>query len=116
MKCDIELNELIIFGDSFVMMFDIYMVHGSWFKLKDSVIIHKEKYFQKKCLKSKMLSDLASTSDVTLSGEDDGSKPKQKGLVAKSALIHFATTQLVTITRTKMTNLFYTSRIQSSEN
>ena len=53
------------------------MVHGSWFKLKDSVIIHKKKYFQKKCLESKMLSDLVSTSDVTFSGEDDDFKPYQ---------------------------------------
>ena len=93
------------------------MVHGSLFKLKCSVIIQKEKYFQKKSLKYKMLSELTSTYDGTLSNEDDGFKPNQKGfaclanLVAKSTLIHFATTQLVTVTRTKRTNLFYTSRI-----
>ena len=55
------------------------MVHGTLFKLKESVISLKEIKFQMKSLKSKMLSDLTSTSDVTLSGEDDGSKPNQNG-------------------------------------
>ena len=55
------------------------MVHGSLFKLKSSIISLKKEKNQKNSLKSKMLSDLTSTSDVTLSGEDNDSKPKQNG-------------------------------------
>ena len=55
------------------------MVHEVLFKLKGSVISLKENKFQKKSLKFKMLKDRTSTSDVSLSGEDDGSQPSQNG-------------------------------------
>ena len=56
------------------MLFGMLMVHGSF-----SVISLKENKFQTKRVKSKMLSDLTSTSDVTLSGKMMAPNPIRMG-------------------------------------